>query len=83
METIYRALRSQPLRRGPQRLVGGICSGIAVRFGWDPWLVRLITLLLFILPVIGLGLYLVLWLLLPWADNSIPLQRIVSSFSKR
>ncbi|MDR2257052.1 MAG: PspC domain-containing protein [Arthrobacter sp.] len=83
METVYRALRAIPFRRGPRRWVGGVCSGLAERFGWDANLVRLVTLVSFLLPVIGIGLYLVLWLIVPWADGSIPLQRIVRSFKQR
>lgn len=77
MQSLYRALRSQPFRRGPRRWLGGICAAIAVRFSWDPNLVRLVTLVLFLLPVIGVGLYAVLWLLLPWTDDSIPLERLI------
>ena len=83
MNTVYRALRALPFRRGPKRWLGGICAGIAERFGWDPQLVRLITLLACLLPVIGVGLYLALWLLIPFADDSLPLERIVRAFRSR
>ncbi len=83
METVYRTLRAIPFRRGPRRWVGGICAGLAERFGWDANLVRLITLVSFLLPVLGIGAYLVLWLIVPWVDNSLPLQRIVRSFRGR
>lgn len=82
MNFVYSVLRKQPLRRGPRRLVGGVCSGVASTFGWDPWLVRLILLVSFLLPVVGVGLYVVAWLLLPWRDGSILLQRLLSSIMK-
>lgn len=83
MQPLYRALRSQPFRRGPRRWLGGICSAVAQRYGWDPNLVRLITLVLFLLPIIGVGLYAVLWLVLPWSDDSIPLERVIGGVAKR
>lgn len=79
MDTVYKFLRSIPLRRGPGRWVAGICGGIAAKFGWDPTIVRIATLLLFLLPGLGIGAYLVVWLLLPWQDGSIALERILSS----
>ncbi|RKW71450.1 PspC domain-containing protein [Galactobacter caseinivorans] len=82
MQPLYRALRAQPFRRGPRRWLGGICAAVAQRFGWDANLVRLITLVLFLLPVIGVGLYAVLWLVLPWSDESIPLERLVGRATK-
>lgn len=83
MNFLYSLLRKQPLRRGPKRLVGGICSGVAARFGWDPWLVRLIVLISFLLPVVGFGTYVIAWLLLPWQDGSIALQRLLDALFNR
>ena len=62
-------------RRGPHRWVAGICGGLSAKFGWDPTLVRIVVLLSFLLPFIGVGTYLLAWLLLPWQDGSIPLER--------
>ncbi len=78
MENVYRTLRSIPFRRGPRRWVGGICAGLAATFGWDPLVVRIAVLISFLFPVLGLGTYLVAWLLLPWQDGSIPLERLLS-----
>lgn len=55
------------LRRGSDRIVGGVCSGLATYFGVDPLLVRVVFVVLaFIPPGIGIGviLYLVLWFLM-------------------
>ncbi|MCY1159550.1 MAG: PspC protein [Citricoccus sp.] len=75
MDGFYRTLRSIPYRRGPRRWVAGICGGLSAKFGWDPTLVRIVVLLSFLLPFIGVGTYLLAWLLLPWQDGSIPLER--------
>lgn len=76
MDTFYRSLRSIPFRRGPRRWAGGVCGGLSAKFGWDPTLVRIVVLLSFILPFIGVVTYLVAWILLPWQDNTIPLERV-------
>lgn len=77
MKNIFDTLRRIGFRRGPRRLVAGIGGGLAERFGIDVWLVRLLLLASFLLPVLGLGAYLVAWALLPWQDGRIPLERAV------
>jgi phage shock protein C len=79
MRSIFNSIRSLGFRRGPSRLVGGIAGGIAAATGLNVWLVRLLVLLAFLLPVVGLGLYLVIWALTPWQDGSIPLEQVLSS----
>ena len=46
-------------------IIGGVCSGIARRFGWSPTLVRAAFIVSIILPGPQVFLYLVLWMLLP------------------
>src|ERR1700694_5338948 len=53
------------LRRGSDRIIGGVCSGLAAYFGVDVLLVRVIFVILaFTPPGIGIILYLVLWFLM-------------------
>ena len=55
------------LRRGSDRIVGGVCSGLAAYFGVDALLVRIAFVVLALLPPgvgIGVILYLVLWFLM-------------------
>ncbi|WP_370146411.1 PspC domain-containing protein [Kitasatospora sp. GAS206B] len=47
------------------RLVAGVCAGIAERFGLSAWTVRLIFLVSCLLPGPQFLVYLALWLLLP------------------
>ena len=47
-------------------MVAGVCGGIAAYFGWNPWILRVIFLVLLLpggLP--GLVPYLLLWILMP------------------
>lgn len=77
MNAIFDAIRSIHFRRGPQRILGGIAGGIASRFGMNVWFIRLLVLVLFLLPVIGWIPYILVWLVTPWRDNSIPLERML------
>ena len=78
MESFYRILRSSPVKRAPGGIFGGIASGIARQYGWRVSYVRIAMLLSFLLPFIGLPLYLLLWLLLPTTDGSIVLEKALS-----
>jgi phage shock protein PspC (stress-responsive transcriptional regulator) len=61
------------LRRGPDRVLGGVCSGIGHYFGVDPLLVRIVFVILAIAHGIGIALYLILWLLMePPAGAVVP-----------
>jgi phage shock protein C len=47
------------------RVLGGVCSGLAEYFDMDPTIVRLLFAGTFFLMGIGLGTYIVLWIVLP------------------
>ncbi|WP_120004966.1 PspC domain-containing protein [Nesterenkonia muleiensis] len=79
MKRFFDSIRSLGFRRGPRRLLGGIAGGIAEGLGINVWLTRLLVLLSFLLPVVGVGLYFLVWALTPWQDESIPLERALSS----
>lgn len=73
--SIFNTIRSWGFHRGPARLFGGICGGIARHTNTNVWLVRVLTLLLFALPVLGWGAYAVIWIVTPNELGSIPLER--------
>jgi phage shock protein PspC (stress-responsive transcriptional regulator) len=50
-------------RRG--RVLAGVCAGIARRYGWPPWGVRLAFLVSCLLPGPQIVLYIALWILMP------------------
>lgn len=78
MESFFDSIRQMTFRRGPHRMLGGICGGIAAATPIPVVIVRIGMLLAFLLPFIGLTAYLIAWLLLPWQDGSIPLERLLS-----
>lgn len=51
--------------RGNDRILGGVCSGLAEGFHVDPMWVRIVFVVLVFLQGVGLFLYIVLWLVLP------------------
>jgi phage shock protein C len=78
MESFFDSIRKVGFTRGPERIVGGVCGGIAAKAGISVTLVRIGMLLAFLLPFFGVAAYLVGWLLLPWQDGTIPLERLLT-----
>ena len=52
-------------RSDEERVLGGVCGGLAEYFGLDPTLVRLGWILLAIAGGSGLALYLIAWFVVP------------------
>ncbi len=77
MNFIFDTIRGMRFRRGPKRILGGIAGGISSLFHIDVWLVRLLILVSFLLPFVGWVLYVIVWMITPWRDNSIPLERLL------
>jgi phage shock protein PspC (stress-responsive transcriptional regulator) len=57
--------RSPALVRPRNRILAGVCSALAQRFGVSPTLVRVLFVASFLLPGPGLLLYLALWIIVP------------------
>jgi phage shock protein C len=53
------------LCRSSQRMLAGVCGGIAEYLGWDPTMVRLGWIILTLLGGSGILIYLILWLVMP------------------
>jgi len=48
------------------RMLGGVCAGLARRFGLDPWLTRLLfVVVLLAVPGSQILVYPLLWILMP------------------
>lgn len=54
-------------RTNNDRILGGVCGGIAKYFGWDATLVRILYVVISILSVAfpGTLVYIILWILMP------------------
>ncbi|WP_266168168.1 PspC domain-containing protein [Dyella subtropica] len=55
-------------RSSSQRMLAGVCGGIAEYYGWDPTIVRVAWIVLTLLGGSGILLYLILWLVMPEAS---------------
>jgi phage shock protein C len=55
------------LMRSRDKVIAGVCAGIAEYFGWDVTLFRVVFVLVSILSVAfpGILVYLVLWVVMP------------------
>jgi phage shock protein PspC (stress-responsive transcriptional regulator) len=53
------------LCRSNERMLAGVCGGIAEYLGWDPTMVRLGWIILTLLGGSGILIYLILWLVMP------------------
>ena len=62
-------MENRILRSRTDRMIGGVCGGLARYLGVDATLVRLIFVLIAVAPGPGVLIYLVLWILIPPEDR--------------
>ncbi|MGE0227962.1 MAG: PspC domain-containing protein [Dehalococcoidia bacterium] len=62
--------RRRLTRDHDDRMLGGVCSGIAKHFDLDPTLVRIAFVILAFVSGVGIIAYVVMWLLLPADDRA-------------
>jgi phage shock protein PspC (stress-responsive transcriptional regulator) len=60
-----RLMSSSLVRPTSGRWIGGVCAGLARRFGLSPNLVRLLFVLSCLLPGPQFIIYIILWILMP------------------
>ena len=55
------------VRSSSNKIIAGVCGGIAEWLGWDPTVVRIVYVLLSILSVAfpGILVYIILWIVMP------------------
>ena len=76
--SFFESMRNSGWYRAQPRVIGGVCSGISARQGWDLSLVRVfVVIAAFFLPIVSLA-YALAWLLLPEAaDGRIHLEETI------
>lgn len=59
-----------PLRRSKNKIIAGVCAGIAEWLGWDPTVVRIAYVLISIFSAAfpGILVYIILWIVMPEGD---------------
>ena len=67
MNAVHDALAGHGLVRPRDgRMLAGVCAGLARRYGFDPWLTRLLfVLVLLVIPGSQILIYPLLWVLMP------------------
>lgn len=60
--------RRRLTRSRNERVIGGVCGGLAEYFGIDPTLLRVITFLLIFFGGVSLWIYIILWIIIPQGD---------------
>lgn len=60
-----------PFHRSNNRIIAGVCAGIAERYGWKPWRVRIAYVAVSCVSAAfpGILVYLLLWFLMPACDS--------------
>ena len=61
---------TQKLYRSNDRVLGGVCAGLAEYFDFDPTLVHIAYAALSVMTVFpGLILYIIMWIVMPQKNN--------------
>ncbi len=67
----------KPLHRSRRdRVLGGVCGGLATWLGWGPTKVRVLYVILSILSVAfpGILVYIILWIVMPMEESGTAIQ---------
>src|SRR5436190_6555897 len=76
LDRFFDSLRRSSVTRSQDRVIAGVCAGIAARLGVSAAIVRVGAVLLAIFGP-GVFIYLLAWLLLPRYDGQVRLERAV------
>lgn len=58
------------LTRSSNRMIAGVCAGIAEYLGWDPTLLRIVYVLAtFFTAFAGVIIYIILWIVMPYKND--------------
>ena len=58
-------MEEKKLRRSNDKMIAGVCAGLAEYFNIDPVLVRIIVVVLSLAGGPGIVLYIILWIVMP------------------
>lgn len=60
-------------RSRTEKMIGGVCGGVAVYFNIDPTLVRILWVAMTLVVGVGILLYLIMWVVMPLEPPAEPL----------
>lgn len=61
----YKTKKAKVMFRSRNRILGGVCAGLAKSIGIDPLIIRIIWGVLVFIYGVGILLYLLLWIIVP------------------
>jgi phage shock protein PspC (stress-responsive transcriptional regulator) len=64
--------RKRWMRSSSDKMIAGVCGGLADYFDLDPTLIRIIWVLAFFCAGTGLLAYIILWIVLPLSSSVVP-----------
>ncbi len=73
--------QSRMVRSETDRMIAGVCGGLAAYLGVDPVLVRLAFVILFLASGIGLAIYAILWIVVPTPSRVQPEIRLMDEMN--
>lgn len=62
------------LRPRSPRVLGGVCAALALHYGWDLQLVRIVTAVFALFYGVGVLAYTTCWIIIPEAQYALPSQ---------
>jgi phage shock protein C len=68
--------QSQLMRPRSPRVIAGVCSGLALHYGWDVTVIRLILILCVLFAGTGVLAYIIAWIVIPEAPYALPPQSL-------
>jgi phage shock protein C len=69
----FNPVQNRIVRPRHPRIIAGVCSGIAIHYGWDVTLVRILSVVFtFLTSGLGILLYIAAWAVLPDAPYALP-----------
>jgi len=66
--------QSRLMRPRNPRMIAGVCSGLALHYGWDVTIVRLILVLCVLFAGTGILAYIIAWIVIPEESLALPPQ---------
>lgn len=70
-------------RSTEDKMIAGVCGGIAAATGVDVIIFRILFAVLVVLGLSGIPIYLVLWLLMPRAEGGSVAQDVIDNFKSK
>ncbi len=72
----YPPQSSQLVRPRTPRVIAGVCSGLALHYGWDITITRLILVLCVLFAGTGILAYIIAWIVIPESPYALPPQSL-------